>query len=306
HPRTAELLQNVATTLQRTGQIEEALVTMAEALEATIANYGDEHQGVGWTLSGMAFSLQQLGRLEEAVAHDERAVEIFRRRGGGPAGVSSMVQLSRHLTQAGHLRRAEAAAREALQWLGDSPDDPDPRRSNVLVDLGTILTLDGRYAEAEAALQETLRLDIATYGDDHPYVAQDRYKLGELARLSGSFDESLAWLDLALERQRRFRPGANALGLTLIARGETLLALGRGDGAVTSFKEALEVFAVETPADHPDVWTATLGLGSALAAQGQLDEGRRLMEEAARGLEAKLGAEGARAQAARRRLAALN
>ncbi|MEM8995883.1 MAG: tetratricopeptide repeat protein, partial [Acidobacteriota bacterium] len=304
HPRTAELLQNVASALQRTGQVEEALSTMAEALDATIASYGEEHQGVGWTLSGMAYSLQQLGRLDEAIAHDERAVEILRRRGGGPSGVGALVQLSRHLTQAGQLRRAEAAAREALEWLGDSPDDPDPKRSNVLVDLGTILTLDGRYAEAGVALEETLRLDIATYGEDHPYVAQDRYKLGELARLSGEPLEALVWLDAALERQRRLRPGSNALGLSLIARGETLRELRRYGDAEASFRAALEVFAVETPADHPDVWTATLGLGAALADGGQVDEGRALMEEAARGLEAKLGAESSRVQEAWGRLAA--
>ncbi len=305
HPETIELQQNLATALQRTGALEEALDVMTEALAGVRKAYGEDHQNVGWTLSGMAYSLQQLGRLDEAVARDREAVAIFRQRGGGPAGVSPLVQLARHLTQAGQLDAAEAAAREALAWLGDTAEKPDPKRSNVLVDLGTILTLRGRYDEADQALRETLRLDMATYGEDHPYVAQDRYKLGDLARIAGRPADALRWLDQALARQRKLRPGANALGLTLTSHGEALLDRGRFDDAEASFREALEVFAVETPDEHPDYASARLGLGAARAAQGAVDEARALMAEAAAQLASALGDEHPKTVAARLRLEGL-
>ncbi|MEM9599297.1 MAG: serine/threonine-protein kinase, partial [Acidobacteriota bacterium] len=135
HPETVELLQNLGSSLQRVGETEAALGILEHALAGTRAAYGDDHQNVGWILSSIAYSLQQLGRLDEAVDHDRRAVAILRDRGGGAAGVGVLVQLSRHLTQLGQLEEAEAAAREALEWLGDSPEEPDPKRSNVLVDL---------------------------------------------------------------------------------------------------------------------------------------------------------------------------
>ncbi|MEM8932622.1 MAG: serine/threonine-protein kinase [Acidobacteriota bacterium] len=305
HPETVELTQNLASSLQRTGALDEAFDLMTDAFDGVRAAYGDDHQNVGWALNGMAYSLQQLGRLDEAIDHDRRAVEVFRRRGGGPAGVSPLVQLARHLTQAGQLDEAEAVAREALVWLGDTPEDPDPKRSNVLVDLGTILTLDGRFDEADAALRETLRLDIATYGDDHPYVAQDRYKLAELARVAGRPADALDWLDLAIERQQRLRPGANAFGLSLISRGEELLALTRVADAEAAFREALDVFAIETPDSHPDVATARLGLGAALVVQGQSTAGREMMTAAIDSLTATLGADNPRVRDAVARLDAL-
>lgn len=305
HPETVELQQNLGSSLQRVGQPEASLTILEEALEGARTHYGEAHQNVGWTLSSMAYSLQQLGRLDEAVDHDRQAVGIFRARGGSPAGVSALVQLSRHLTQLGQLADAEAAAREALVWLGDSPEEPDPKRSNVLVDLGTILTLDGRYDAADDVLRETLRLDIATFGDDHPYVAQDRYKLGELARQAGRPNDALEWLDLAIERQQRLRPGANALGLSLTSRGETLILLHRAEDAQAACQEALDVFAVETPEDHPDVASARFCLGTALVVGGQVTEGRKEMEAAVEKLRSKLGQGSSRVEDAEARLDAL-
>ena len=269
HAETLDLQQNLAVFLQRTGDLDEAYQTLEDLLPTLKEVYGEEHQAVGWTFNSMAYSLQQLGRLDEAIEHDRQSVEIFRRRGGGPVGVSPLVQLARHLSAAGRLEEAETAARQALDWLGDTPENPDPKRSNVLVDLGTILTKQGRFDEAKDALRETLRLDIDTYGDDHPYVAQDRYKLGDLARAAGRPLDALPWLDQAIERQRRLRPGANALGLSLTSRGHSLLDLGRIEEAEASFREALDVFAVQTPDDHPDVMAARQGLEAALAAGGQ-------------------------------------
>ena len=302
HAETLELQQNLAATLQRTGDPEGSLQVMSEALPGVRKVYGEAHQNVGWTLSSMAYTLQQLGRLDEAVDRDRQAVDVFARRGGGPAGVSPLVQLSRHLTELGELEEAEAAARKALVWLQDSDDKPDPKRSNVLVDLGTILARQGRYDEAAEALYETLRLDLETYGDDHAYVAQDRYKLGDLLRTMGRSTEALEWLDLALKRQRRFKPGAAALALSLSSRGFTLLDLNRPGEAEQSFGEALDVFAVHTPSSHPDVAEALLGQGLSLAALGQAEDGRRLVSEAGDRLAESLGEDHGRTLAARERL----
>ena len=291
HAETLELRQNLASVLQRLGDPEGSLAMYHEALPSVRKIYGEDHQNVGWTLNGIAYALQQVGRLDEAVEYDRQAVEIFRRRGGGPAGVTAMVQLSRHLTQVDKLEEAEAAAREALVWLQDTPDKPDPKRSNVLVDLGTILTRQERYEDAEEALKETLRLDIHFHGEDHAYVAQDRYKLGDLARVMGRPNVALEWLDLALKRQRRFKPGAVAFGLSLSCRGLALLDLDRASEAEAAFRESVDVFGVYTPDTHPDAAEAKLGLGLSLGAQGRMEEGRELAEDAVEKLRETLGVE---------------
>ena len=306
HPESLELRQNLATALQQTGQLERALVVMREVLDGIRETYGEEHQNAAFALSGIGYSLQQLGRIEEAIENDRAAVEILRRRGGGPAAVGATVQLARHLLQAGELEEAERAARQALVWLEDTPEDPDRRRSNVLIELGGVLTQQRRYDEARAALRDALEIDVVTYGDEHPYVAQDRYKLGELARTAGRYDEALECFDRALDFQRGLRPGANALGLSLVGRGETLLAMGRAAEAEATLREALEVFAVETPAEHPDFAAARLGLGAALAAQGELEEAMAWIVEARDQLAAALGPDHPRSRLAEQRVAELS
>ncbi|MEM9598890.1 MAG: tetratricopeptide repeat protein, partial [Acidobacteriota bacterium] len=133
-----------------------------------------------------------------------------------------------------------------------------------------------------------------------------RYKLGELARMAGRPEEALEWSDLALARQRRLRPGANALGVSLTSRGEILLLLGRTDEAQEICREALEVFAVETPDDHPDVASARLCLGAALTLGGDVAKGESMMTAAARALEVKLGDDSSRVRDAKARLASLH
>lgn len=91
----------------------------------------------------------------------------------------------------------------------------------------------------------------------------------------------------------------------MTSRGEALLDLGRVEDAEASFREALDVFAVQTPEEHPDYTAARLGPGATLAARGATDEARPLLESAARRLAAAVGDAHPQTRRARQRLALL-
>ncbi len=144
-----------------------------------------------------------LGRFDEAVALNRRAIEI------DPLSVSAHVSMGMHAYYAGQLGLAADAYQKALAI---SPDDPeahyllglvylsrlqpqqalaefqkDQRGSQRSVGEALAYSALGRKPEADAALQQL----IATYRD------QAAYQIAEVHAFRGETDKAFQWLEIA-------------------------------------------------------------------------------------------------------------
>ena len=250
----------------------------------------------------------------------ERTVEGSRRA----LGALRLAQAhSLHL--AGHLERAEAAARSAVALVGgsicsDYPDSPEARLAEILLDRGdpevAEAALDGvtgapypegafvraqvlaararvhaaarRYPEAFADATAAGRMLVAT-GVENPSVCAWRGRAAIAAAALDERDRADQFAHAELELARAF--GADsALGLALATHGE----LASGHDAVQLMTEAAA--ALDRAGARVEHARALCGLGSALRHHGSLNRARETLKEALNAA-SSLGAEGIAEQA---------
>ncbi len=245
--------------------------------------------------------LQMQGRLDEAMIHYRKALEI------DPHYADAHNELGRALIDKGRLGEADAHCRKALEI------DPDCAEAHN--NLGNVLANRGQSDEAIARYQKALEIK--------PDFAEAHHNLGNALANRGQSDEAIAQYQMALEIKPDYAEAHNNLGNALANRGHSNAAiaqyqmaleikpnytraynnlgvafarLGRFDEAMIQYQKALEI--------KPDYAEAHHNLGNALANRGRLDEAmtqyRKALEIKPDLAEAhlKLGA----ALAARRRL----
>ncbi len=76
HPIVASFSVNLATALGRAGRYDEAEELLLKTLPMQIEMFGDHASDVLWTLVTLAGTERHMGRLDDALAHDERAYDI--------------------------------------------------------------------------------------------------------------------------------------------------------------------------------------------------------------------------------------
>jgi tetratricopeptide (TPR) repeat protein len=252
-------------------------VAAADHLDHGAARLEELGDGLGtWTavwLSGMLDA--KLGRAEQAIVHQRRALELARGLGASAAPLSGpgleplagLLTLSDDLVQA--LRTRPAAARPALAQITelltrdhllealletgrlDEAEAELPRfaelsrrlegisNTSVALRLGDLRRRQWRLDEA----REVLRRALAG-GDRFKTEAQDLEILDSLTELEiagGRFEEALAWSDQALARARR-RAEPNAVANALVMRAAALKRAQRLDEAELALREALDLW----------------------------------------------------------------
>jgi tetratricopeptide (TPR) repeat protein len=240
-------------------------------LEVTGDNY------VAYLNLGVA--LRQEGRIDDALANFERAVEIK------PQFPDAQATLGEALLARGRTTEALPHLLDALRMTPDSP--------YVRANLGTALNLTGRPKEAEAQYREALRLA--------PGIAASYEGLGLALMADGRLQEALPELIEAV----RLDPGNTRLRSNL-ARDFT--QLNRPDDAIAQLSEALRLQPTDAEAHFtlgnvyaaknrtaqalnefaaaarlkPDYVNAHYNAGIALADLGRYDEAAREFAEALR------------------------
>jgi tetratricopeptide (TPR) repeat protein len=221
------------------------------------------------TENNIGTALQDEGRLDDALAHYRRALEL------SPDYVPAFNNMGTALRAQGQLDRAIATYEEAIALRPDYPDahynlanallekdQPEraaehfrralrtiPGSAHVHNNLGIALANEGRLDEAVAQFREAVKAD--------PDSAMAYRNLGDALASRGQVAEGIA----ALRRAVELAPKDGVLRYDL---GSVLLEAGRAVDAEVEFRQSLTL--------RPDSADAHNNLGIALGSQGRLEE----------------------------------
>jgi tetratricopeptide (TPR) repeat protein len=187
------------------------------------------------TENGFGTALIENGRLDEGIAHYQKALEI------NPGSAEAHYNLGNALVQKGQADEAIAHFQKAL--------DLEPDLADAHNNLGTVLQQRGRLDEAMIHFQKTLEID--------PDYAEAHSNLGYILHLRGNVDEAIAHYQSALE----INPGLLETRLNLgIAFGQK----GEMNAALAQFQQAVKI--------NPGSAKAQNDLGLALLQGGKVEE----------------------------------
>ncbi len=200
--------------------------------------------GNGGAHTGLGNVLADRGRLDEAMTHYQKALEIK------PDYVEAHNNLGNVLVR---LNRIDEALAHYQQALKIEPDYVEAHNN-----LGNALVRLGRIGEAIEHHQKALEVN--------PDFAEAHNNLGNALANQGRLDEALAHYQQALEINLDYAEAHNNLG-------NALVRLKRLDEALAHYQQALEI--------KPDYAEAHNNLGYALANRGRIDEAIAHYEKAA-------------------------
>jgi tetratricopeptide (TPR) repeat protein len=189
----------------------------------------------GEAYGDMAGTLADLDRIPEAVAAGEKGVELAPDYSVGHYNLAYAYRLQ------GELEKAIAEYEEAIRL---DPDDPDPHTS-----LGTVYQDQGRLDEAIAEFQEAIRLD-----PDDPDL---HISLGQVYRDQDRFDEAIAEFQEAIRLDPDDPRSHNGLGVVYAMQ----------DRIEDAIDEWLKAIAID-----PDYAIAHKNLGVAYRDLGRTEE----------------------------------
>jgi tetratricopeptide (TPR) repeat protein len=138
-------------------------------------------------------ALQHQGRLDEAVAVETEAIELFAAQGDRRLETASRCYLANMLAMRGQLRTAEELLRQGLQTTQAA------WRPGLLADLASVLLRQGDLHEALVVAREGHDL-LESLGGVEEGESQIRLMLAEALRAAGEPDTARAAIDRARER----------------------------------------------------------------------------------------------------------
>jgi eukaryotic-like serine/threonine-protein kinase len=284
----AQLLQQLATTLNTLGLHTEAEPVLREALELRTARLGRDDADTLLTLHSLGSLLSTLGRYDEAVvclreAYDRRSKNF------GPEHLTTLrsgTSLGGVYRRQGKLDQAEQIWSRTLagqrRLLGD--DDPETLRS--LNNMGVVFASQGRMEEAETCWRELLERRRRLLGEDHPDC---RGTLGNLCTLlldQGKLDavrplRPLVEKALAADRRDYGDLHSNTL-MTMIQLAELRLETGDAEAAEALQRECLAGRTIVFGPDSAETLLAQTSLASMLLARGEHVEAEAQVRSALR------------------------
>ena len=177
----------------------------------------------------------QAGRLDEAIAHFQEAVEIK------PDHASAHNNLGHALVREGKLNEAMGHFQTALEI--------QPNFADAYYNLGVALMQEGRVDEAMAHYQKAMEIQ--------PDLVEAHNNLGNALIRKGRVDEAIAQYQKALEIQPGYVEAYNNLGNVLLQKGQV-------DEAAAQYQKALAI--------QPNYVIARNSLGLAFLQKGRAAE----------------------------------
>jgi tetratricopeptide (TPR) repeat protein len=134
--------------------------------------------------------------------------------------------------------------------------------------LSNVLAIHGQYERAERLARDAVALKERALGKDHPDVAISLNVLADILNEEGRPSDALPIANRAIEiLSKNGDPEADVLGSSHNAKGNALIALGRGIEAETAYSAELRIFQrTYGPVDRPMAFPL-LGLGEARVLQ---------------------------------------
>jgi CHAT domain-containing protein/tetratricopeptide (TPR) repeat protein len=283
HNEIAQSLDDLATLLQYSGDLEAPEPLFREALDIRRNLLGDRHAEVAASENNLAMLLQAKGDLTAAEPLLRDALGIFEEVFGSEDLLVATLtnNLGMLLYYQGDLDGAEPLYREALATRREQLENGDPEVANSLTNLAVLLHARGDYAQAEPLLREATAIWRNVLGPNHPHVGMSLNNLGSLANAQGEYAHAEA-----LHRE--------ALAISQVSLGDahpdvarvvnnlahTLENQGDYDAAEPLFRRALEINRSALGEEHPDSATSLNNLAHLLQAKGEYGAAEPLYREA--------------------------
>lgn len=206
------------------------------------------------TLSNLAASYLEHGRLEEALARNGEAIDMALRLDPVPADVA-IWNANRvvYLYSAGRTEEAIAAAQTAIARVGPAIGADHPTMANLYANLGAILLRTNRPRDAMPVIRKAYELIETAAGGPNQNSAAMRVQFAQALIRAGQHADAIAFLDAAtpiIDAQL----GAQS-DRALNARDTRLIALignGRGGEAQALARQLLAIRDERLPAGHRD------------------------------------------------------
>jgi eukaryotic-like serine/threonine-protein kinase len=248
------------------GDLDGAIATSRQAIDARTALSGRNHRETAVLYNSLAITLASANRLEEALEAYRETLRIYRAVGLGDA-LDAQVVLANLGTlefRTGHLRESETLLKTAIeherQLAGDSA-----AVAAAMGYYGKVLSIENRIPEAVGVLRDGVRLAGQYAGQKSLVTVQNEIFLGEAQSASGDAATARATLegarDAALSQYGQLHP------LTLRAQ----LALAQLAATTGNAKEASAQLAPVVANLRSLGAPARAYLAKALETQGELN-----------------------------------
>jgi len=283
HVEVAQSLDDFATLLQYSGDLEAPESLFRESLDIRRNLLGDRHVEVAASENNLAMLLQAKGDFAaaEPLLRDAREIfeEVF---GSDDLLVATLTNnLGMLLYYQGDLDGAEPLYREALATRREQLGDRDPEVANSLTNLAVLLHARGDYAQAEPLLREATAIWRNVLGGDHPHVGLSLNNLGSLVNAQGEYAEAEVLHREALAIcQASLGDTHPDVARILNNLAHTLENQGDNDAAEPLFRRALEINRSVLGEEHPDTATSLNSLAHLLQAKGDYEAAELLYREA--------------------------
>jgi tetratricopeptide (TPR) repeat protein len=272
----------IGNTYRALGENEAAREQLERAVVLGRALYPDGHED-------LAFALNKLGRVLQALAAYDAAEEVFResltmRRAldaGSREVATSLNNLADVVSRRGRNEEALALHEEALALRRALLGPAHEEIANSLNNIAALHYSTGNVESAEAMFRESLEMDRALRGDLHPNVAATMSNLATVLSFLERYEEAEPLHRRALELEREIY-GADhprvARALRNLAR--FLVDTGRQEEAEPLLVEALDLTRRGHGMEHPAVAGALTDLAVLHEKRGDLERAESMYGEA--------------------------
>lgn len=234
------------------------------------------------TLSNLAASYLEHGRLDEALARNAQAIEAALAIDPVPPDVAIWyANRVAYLYSAGRTEEAIATAQGALGRLGSTLGADHPMMANLYANFGAILLRVNRPHDAMPMIRHAFELTEKSVGEPNQNSAAMRVQFAQALIRAHRYDDAIAFLDAAtpiIDAQL----GAES-DRALVARDTRLTALigaGKGAEAQPLARQLIAVRDARLPEGHRDRAGARDNLAKAAFANGDWAEAESAAAEA--------------------------
>jgi serine/threonine protein kinase len=229
---------------------------------------------------------QQLGLLQEAQPHLERALELRRSVLGAedPETLNAMVSLGALFLANGKTAEAGRLLVPAMEGLRRTRGEGHPDTLTAMNAVGAVYVDQDKLAEAEALLSRTIDGFRAVWGAEHVETLQTMNNLANVYLTEKKPAQAERLLDQAIKSLQEKVGGEHPA--SLIAMNNLAIAYsatGKRQEAEALWKDVVRIQRRVLGDNHPDTLTTMVSLGEFYLYQHRYDEAEPLLLEALKG-----------------------
>jgi len=227
------------------------------------------------SLNNLGVILQEQGKLEEALTHQQRALLIFEQALGKQHSfvADALGNIGIILQMQGKLEEALTYQQRALAIYEQALGRQHTKVANSLMNIGVVLQMQGKLEEALIYQQHALVIYEQALGRQHTEVADVLMNFGYVLREQGRLEEALAYQQRALVIYEQALGKQHYFVAAVLNHIGAILQLQRElEEALTHYQRALAIFEQKLGKQHPSVADVLMNIGNILQMQGKLEE----------------------------------